>query len=167
MRRAFALFVVILCLTWRVEAVAQEYIVNPDEFSEELISLIAKKQLREFAQRLAAATGKPPESATQIESALKIFEQGNLDYRKKVVDNLIAGALRQIIHYAYIPGVGDGFVYFRFNFKMSSKGWLTRNFIFATQLKICFPAATPSPTRTSFITDGAEVRQQMSQPPCG
>ena len=51
---------------------------------------------------------------------LKILEDKNFDFTKKVVDKDYNNALRQIVFYSYIKNLG--FVYFRFNFKMTSTG---------------------------------------------
>jgi hypothetical protein len=66
-----------------------------------------------------------------VQGALRVFDGKNFDFSKKVIDNEVGGALRQIIHYSYVEQVG--FIYFRFNFKMTSKGWVLANFNFKSE----------------------------------
>jgi hypothetical protein len=72
-----------------------------------------------------------------LERALKIFDGKKIETFKKVIDNDFGGALRQIIYYAYVEDVG--FVYFRFNFKMTGTGWLLANFTFKSETEELFP----------------------------
>jgi hypothetical protein len=85
---------------------------------------------------LSEAIGQPG-SLSAMQGALRAFDGKNFDFSKKVIDNEVGGALRQIIHYSYVEQVG--FIYFRFNFKMTSKGWVLANFNFKSESAELFP----------------------------
>ena len=68
---------------------------------------------------------------------LKILEDKNFDFTKKVIDKDYSNALRQIVFYSYIKNLG--FAYFRFNFKMTSTGWVLSNFTFKDETNKLFP----------------------------
>ena len=68
---------------------------------------------------------------------LKILEDKNFDFTKKVIDKDYSNALRQIVFYSYIKNLG--FAYFRFNFKMTSTGWVLANFTFKDETNELFP----------------------------
>jgi len=80
--------------------------------------------------------GKPELSGT-LTNAFQVFEGKNFDFTKKVVDKDYNGALHQVVYYSYVENLG--FVYFRFNFKMSSQGWLLANFAFKDETNELFP----------------------------
>jgi len=54
-----------------------------------------------------------------------------------VIDKDYNGGLRQIVYYSYHEGLG--FVYFRFNFKMTSTGWILTNFSLKDETDELFP----------------------------
>src|SRR5262249_48839316 len=92
-------------------------IEDPDKLSEQVVETSSKGRLREVAEMVADTVGRPNSSDTLLKF-LQIFEGKSFDFTKKVIDKDYNGALRQIVHYSYVPGVG--FVYFRFNFKLTS-----------------------------------------------
>jgi hypothetical protein len=135
--RNTAAMVMAMLLAWQLSAWAQpKPIGSPDKFSGDVIELIARGAAKDAAVTITDVMGQPA-AAINIQNALQVFEGKRFDYSKKVIDNNIADALRQIIHYSFVENVG--FVYFRFNFKMSSKGWLLANFTFKTETNELFP----------------------------
>ena len=68
---------------------------------------------------------------------LKILEDKNFDFTKKVIDKDYNNALRQIVFYSHIKNLG--FMYFRFNFKMTSTGWVLANFTLKDETNELFP----------------------------
>ncbi|MGH6784618.1 MAG: hypothetical protein ACREBP_08355, partial [Sphingomicrobium sp.] len=54
-----------------------------------------------------------------------------------VIDNSYGKALRQIVYYTNIEGLG--FVYFRFNLKMTSQGWVLAHFFFKSETNDLLP----------------------------
>ena len=56
---------------------------------------------------------------------------------QKVYEKDHDGALRQIVYYAHVEDIG--FVYFRYNFKMTGAGWRLVNFTFKEETNELFP----------------------------
>lgn len=124
-------------------AVANPPIVDdPDAFAARIIQLMASNKSVDAAKSIAVQVGKP-ELADNIGKALSILHDKKFDYTKKVIDKEYNGALRQIIYYAFIDGLN--FVYFRFNYKMSSRGWVLANFFFKDEAQELFPKDIVSP----------------------
>jgi len=111
-------------------------ISDPDNFCEQVLQTISNKARREAVDLIANSIGKPDLSGTLM-NALQIFEGKNFDFTKKVVDKDYSGGLRQIVYYSYIENLG--FAYFRFNFKMTSGGWILANFTFKDETNELFP----------------------------
>jgi hypothetical protein len=109
---------------------------DPSAFCENLFADISPFKAKELAKSIATTIGKQ-EAAENIENAMKLLDGKKVDFAKKVVDRDINGALRQIIYYTYIQDIG--FLYFRFNFKMSGTGWVLANFIFKSETNELFP----------------------------
>ena len=68
---------------------------------------------------------------------MKELDGKKFDFGKKVYDKDYNGALRQIVYYTYVENFG--FVYFRFSFKMTSRGWYLTNFLFKESSDELFP----------------------------
>jgi hypothetical protein len=130
---AFAAF---LALAVPASAADARRISDVGKFCEEVMQSISKKARNEAADVIANSMGKP-EAAGTLVNALQVFEGKNFDFTKKVVDKDYSGALRQIVYYSYVENLG--FAYFRFNFKMSSSGWILANFAFKDETNELFP----------------------------
>jgi hypothetical protein len=111
-------------------------IEDPDKLSEQVVETISKGRLREVAEMVADTVGRSGSSDTLLKF-LQIFEGRSFDFTKKVIDKDYNGALRQIVYYSYVPGVG--FVYFRFNFKLTSVGWILADFSLKGETNELFP----------------------------
>jgi hypothetical protein len=111
-------------------------ILDVDSFCEDVLQKLSNEARQEAADLVADSIGKP-ESSGALTNAMRIFDGKNFDFTKKVVDKNYNGALRQIVYYSYIQTLG--FVYFRFNFKMSSTGWILANFTFKDETMDLFP----------------------------
>ena len=109
---------------------------DPDKFSAEIMQTISQKRPRDAADMIANTVGKPDTSGSLLR-LLQVFEGKNFDFAKKVVDKDYNGALRQIVYYSYLEGLV--FVYFRFNFKMTSTGWILAHFSFKDETNELFP----------------------------
>jgi opacity protein-like surface antigen len=109
---------------------------NLDEFCEEVLSEISNNEFGKAADFVAKTAGQPDSSNT-VAGAFKIFEGKHFDFTRKVIDRDFNGSLRQIVHYSYVEKLG--FVYFRFNFKMTSTGWVLANFTFKGETQELFP----------------------------
>jgi hypothetical protein len=131
-----------LLLAWHAAVLAQDFrpIDNPEKFAADVVRTIANGALNDAAKTMAEAIGQPA-LVTTVQSALQIFDGKKFDFSKKVIDNEIAGALREIIHYSYVDKLG--FIYFRFNFKMTSKGWVLADFRFKSESKELLPKDFP------------------------
>lgn len=111
-------------------------IADPEKFSEDILTDFAENRISDVATRMADVTGTPEQKLT-FESIFRPLEGKKYEFRKKVVDKDYAGALRQIVHYAFVKEVG--FVYFRFNYKQAGSGWILANFNFTTETTELFP----------------------------
>ena len=107
-----------------------------EKFCQDIVQMISNKARRESADVITNSMGKPELSGT-LANAMQVFEGKNFDFTKKVVDKGYNGALRQIVYYSYVENLG--FAYFRFNFKMTSGGWLLTNFAFKDETNELFP----------------------------
>lgn len=136
--RYLYLFAFLLVWLWAVPAEAGDprLIPNPDKFSEAIMQSIAQGRLADVAKEISATAGVPEQEAA-VEKNLQPLADKKVEYRKKVIDRDIAGALRQIVHYTFIKGLG--FVYFRFNFKQTGSGWILAHFTFASEVNELFP----------------------------
>lgn len=118
-------------------------IKDPDAFASEIIGLMAKNRGKDAANAIATTVGRP-DSVDPLTKALGIFEGKKFDYTKKVIDKEYSGALRQIIYLTYVDGFT--FVYFRFNFKMTSRGWILSNFFYKDEAQDLFPKDLVAPS---------------------
>lgn len=109
---------------------------DPARFCEDMFADISPFKAKGMAAKVATTIGKQ-DAAETIENALKLLDGRKIDFSKKVVDRDINGALRQIVYYTYIEDIG--YLYFRFNFKMSSTGWRLANFTFKSETNELFP----------------------------
>jgi hypothetical protein len=130
------IFAAILALAVPASAAEPRRISDLDKFCEEIVQTISSKARREAADVITNSMGKPELSGT-LANAMQVFEGKNFDFTKKVVDKGYNGALRQIVYYSYVENLG--FAYFRFNFKMTSSGWLLANFAFKDETNELFP----------------------------
>ncbi len=117
-------------------------ITNPEDFSATAMHDLASGKVADVATRIAEVVGRR-DQATVLTDYMKPLEGKHANYYKKVVDKDFSGALRQIVHYAYMPEIG--FVYFRFNFKQTGNGWILANFKFVSEVQELFPLAFESP----------------------
>jgi hypothetical protein len=109
-------FALILMPAWHAPVLAQNFrpTDNPEKFAADVVEMIANGASNDAARIIGDAIGQATIPST-VQSALQVFDGKKFDFTKKVIDNEIGGALRQIIHYSYVEQVG--FIYFRFNFK--------------------------------------------------
>jgi hypothetical protein len=129
-------FGAILALAVPASSAEPVRIGNPDKFSEEIVQTISQKRPRNAADMIANTIGKP-DTSEPLQRLLQVFDGKNFDFTKKVIDKDYNGGLRQIVYYSYLEGLG--FVYFRFNFKMTSTGWILANFSFKDETNELFP----------------------------
>jgi hypothetical protein len=111
-------------------------IENPDAFAEDVMQKFSQGRLDDVRKSIVDAIGQPGEDAN-IKNALQLFSGKRFDYSSKVVDNTFGKGLRQIVHYSYVEGLG--FFYFRFNLKMTSKGWILAHFVYKVETQELFP----------------------------
>jgi hypothetical protein len=135
--RAFSLaLIAILAFTVPSFADGPVRIQDPEKFVVGIFGSPPRVVSVEAAKTIAVTVGKP--SVTDaLQGPLKIFDGKKIESLKKVIDNDFGGALRQIIYYAYVEDIG--FVYFRFNFKMTGTGWVLANFNFKSETEELFP----------------------------
>ena len=125
-----------LSLATSVAIAAPQPINDPDKYAAEVMQLLVKGDMAALAKTVTNSIGKP-DSADGLKNALGMLGGKPIDYSDKVIDNTFGKGLRQIVYYCFIDNVG--FIYYRFNFKMTSKGWILANFIFKTETNELFP----------------------------
>lgn len=130
------IFAAILALAIPAFAAEPRRISDLDKFCEEVMQTITNKARAEAADLVTNSMGKPEASGT-LANAFQVFDGKNFDFTKKVVDKSYNGALRQVVYYSYVENLG--FAYFRFNFKMTSGGWVLANFAFKDETNELFP----------------------------
>jgi hypothetical protein len=135
-RPTMMIFALTLALALPASAAESRRISDLNKFCEEIVQTISHKERNEAADVITKSMGKPESSGT-LANAFQVFEGKNVDFTKKVVDKDYNGALRQIVYYSYVEKLG--FVYFRFNFKMTSTGWILANFAFKDEGNELFP----------------------------
>jgi hypothetical protein len=125
-----------LSLATSVAIAAPQPINDPDKYAAEVMQLLVKGDMAALAKTVTDSIGKP-DSADGLKNALGILGGKPVDYSEKVIDNTFGKGLRQIVYYCFIDGVG--FIYYRSNYKMTSKGWILANFNFKTETNELFP----------------------------
>jgi hypothetical protein len=127
-----------LLLAWPAPLLAQTLkpIADPEKLAADVVRTIENRALNDAAGTVTEAIGQPAALST-IQNGLQSFKDKKFDFSKKVIDNEIGGALRQIIYYTYVEKLG--FIYFRFNFKMTSRGWQLANFTFKAETNELLP----------------------------
>jgi hypothetical protein len=134
--RELVLCLLVLCLAATAALAAPPPVADPDKYAAQVMGLIAKSNMAAVAKMIADSIGKPTYADT-IQNGLDILTGKTIDYSDKVIDNTFGKSLRQIVYYTFIDQTG--FVYYRFNFKMSSHGWILANFIFKSENNELFP----------------------------
>jgi hypothetical protein len=136
MIQRLVLLLLALSLSTSVAIAAAQPISDPDKYAAEVMQLLGKGDMAALAKTVTDSIGKP-DSADALKNALSMLSGKPTDYSDKVIDNAFGKSLRQIVYYTFVDNFG--FVYYRFNFKMSSKGWILANFIFKTETNELFP----------------------------
>jgi len=131
-----ALCLLVLSLAPSPAIAEPKYVDDPDKYAAEVMQLLVKGDMATLAKTVTDSIGKP-ESADTLKNALGMLNGKTIDYNGKVIDNTFGKSLRQIVYYSFVDSVG--FIYYRFNFKMSSKGWILANFNFKTETNELFP----------------------------
>jgi hypothetical protein len=136
MRGFFLTLAVILAFTSSALADTAIRIQDPEKFSNDIFGTPPRVDPAAMAKTIATTIGKPSLVDT-VEKALKVLEGKKVDILKKVRDEDFGGALRQIIYYTYMEDFG--FIYFRFDYKLTSTGWILSNFKFKNETEEIFP----------------------------
>ena len=136
MRGFYLVLVVALALTTSAFADTAPRVNDPEKFSSDIFGNPPQIDPARMAKTIAATVGKPSLADT-VEKALGVLDGKKIDILKKVRDDQYGDALRQIIYYSYVPDLG--FIYFRFNFKLTSTGWILANFNFKSETEELFP----------------------------
>ena len=112
---------------------------DPEKFANKVIEELGRNGSSAVADRITRQVGRP-EGAGDMRKFLQFFDNKKFDYSRKVIDHDYGGALRQIVIYSYVKAEqNSGFMYFRFNYKMSSAGWILANFAFKDETNELFP----------------------------
>ena len=109
---------------------------EPDKYAGEIMALLSNNDVVSVSKKISDTVGTPS-YVQALQSALSALTGKKIDYTDKVIDNTFGKSHRQIVYYFFVENIG--FVYFRFNFKMSSNGWILANFTFKTETNELFP----------------------------
>jgi hypothetical protein len=134
--RRLVLLLLALSLATSAAIAALPAISDPDKYAAEVMALLTKGDVAALAKMVTDSIGKP-DSADQLKNALGVLSGKPIDYSDKVIDNTFGKGLRQIVYYTFVDNIG--FIYYRFNFKMTGKGWVLANFVFKTETNELFP----------------------------
>jgi hypothetical protein len=118
-------------------AVAQPTTVaDPGKFAADTMQSLATKGTQEAAATILNTIGRAG-ALDAFRASLAPLEGKKYDFVRKVIDKDYEAALRQIVYYAHVDGAG--FMYFRYNFKMTGDGWKLVNFTFKEEANELFP----------------------------
>ena len=119
-------------------AAADEPISVPDpgKFAADTMQSLATSGTKTAAPTIVNTIGRPG-ALDAFRSSLAPLDGKKYDFMQKVLERDYAGALRQIVYYAHVENIG--FVYFRYNFKMTGAGWRLVNFSFKQEIDELFP----------------------------
>src|SRR5262249_28927258 len=97
MRITLLSLLVVALLAWHAPVLAQTFrpIDDPEKFAADVVQTIANGASNDAARTISEAVGQPA-SLSAIQSAFQAFDDKKFDFSKKVIDNEISGALRQI-----------------------------------------------------------------------
>jgi hypothetical protein len=136
LRTAIIALALVLALCASAFPAEPAYVADPEQFSNGFVHTLSTKGSREAAKVLADVLGKP-DISDNLRTILQAFDGKTFDFTRKVFDRDFNNALRQIVVYSKVANVG--FIYFRFNFKMSKAGWILANFTFKDETNELFP----------------------------
>jgi hypothetical protein len=110
-------------------------IANPQGFAEDVIGKLSQGKTEDVTNTIVEALGQPSQ-INNLKNALQIFDGKHFD-SSKVIDHQFGESLRQIVYYAPVESLG--FLYFRFNLKKTSQGWVLTHFAFKSESQELFP----------------------------
>jgi hypothetical protein len=93
-------------------------------------------RLDDFAGLLADLVGTPEQKAS-LQNTFGAFKGKKAELIDKVVDKSYGTSLRQIVY--FLPYSDYNFLYLRFNFKRTGKGWIMANFWYKNETQEIFP----------------------------
>lgn len=134
--RTFVFCLLALCFARSIASAAPVPIDDPDKYAAQVMGLMVKGDTAAAANVISESIGKPGD-AEAIKNTFGALSAKTVDYSDKVLDKTFGKSLREIVYYSFIDNLG--FVYYRFNFKMSSRGWLLANFNFKSETNELFP----------------------------
>jgi hypothetical protein len=119
-------------------AAADEPISVPDpgKFAADTMQSLATSGTKNAAATIVNTIGRPS-ALDAFRSSLAPLDGKKYDFMHKVLERDYDGALRQIVYYAHVEDIG--FVYFRYNFKMTAAGWRLVTFTFKEETNELFP----------------------------
>jgi hypothetical protein len=126
------LFVSSIAPAWAEQA---KPIANPQAFAEDVVGRLSQGKTEDTTKTIVEALGQASQ-LNNLKNALQIFDGKHFD-SSKVIDNMFGEALRQIVYYAAVENLG--FIYFRFNLKKTSQGWVLTHFAFKSESQELFP----------------------------
>jgi len=104
--------------------------------TNEVMRQLSNNEVASVSKMISDTIGKPS-YADNVQNAPNALTSKKIGYSDKVVDHSFGKGLRQIVYYCFVENIG--FVYFRFNYKMSNHGWILANFNFKTETNELFP----------------------------
>jgi hypothetical protein len=125
-----------LSIDARIAVAEPQYVDDPDKYAADAMRLLSNNEVASLSKMISDTIGKPS-YAESLQNALNALTSKKIGYSDKVVDHSFGKGFRQIVYYCFVENIG--FVYFRFNYKMSDHGWILANFIFKTETNELFP----------------------------
>jgi hypothetical protein len=109
---------------------------DPGKFATDTMQSLATKGTQEASATIVNTIGRAS-ALEAFRASMALIDGKKYDFVRKVIDKEYQGALRQIVYYAHVEDVG--FIYFRYNFKMTGEGWRLVNFAFKDETNELFP----------------------------
>lgn len=109
---------------------------DPGAAAQNYTEMIASGRIDEGAKAIAGAIGAA-DRADSLAGPLGGFRNLKAEVTDKVVDKTYGTSLRQIIYVLNYPTTN--FLYLRYNFKRTGKGWMLVDFTFKTETREIFP----------------------------
>ena len=120
----------------RVEAGTAKIVDDMDAIALTMSKDFSEDRLDDVADMLTELVGIP-EQKTSVENSFGLFKGKRADLIDKVVDKTYGTSLRQIVY--FLSYSDNTFLYLRFNFKRTGKGWILANFWYKTEGVEIFP----------------------------
>lgn len=129
---AFAL----LFAVCRADAGTAKIVDDMDATALAMSKAFSEDRVDDFVGMLADLIGTPEQKASLL-NTFGVLKGKKAELIDKVVDKSYGTSLRQIVY--FLPYSDYNFIYLRFNFKRTGKGWIMANFLYKNETQEIFP----------------------------